>query len=50
MQWLSLCAATCLFSILCSGVVDTGKVRQAEMLGCEVSGSQRGECYVIIVL
>jgi len=39
-----------LFTILCSGIVWTGEVRQADMLVSEFSGSQRGECYVIRAL
>jgi len=33
--------------MLCSGIVGTGEVRPADMLGSEFSGTHIGECYVI---
>jgi hypothetical protein len=39
-----------LFSNLCSGILGTGKVWPADMIGSEVSGTHFGECYVITVL
>jgi hypothetical protein len=36
-----------LFINLCSGIVGTDEVRPADMLGCEVSSTQFGECYVL---
>jgi hypothetical protein len=38
------------FSILCPGIVGTGEVRTADMLGSEVTGTDCAECYVIAVL
>ena len=50
MQWDVL---SFLFSILCSGTVETGEVGPADVLGCGVSGTHFGEyyeCYVSRVL
>jgi len=35
---------------LCSGILGTGDVRPADLLGSAVSGIERGESYVITVL
>jgi len=35
---------------LFSGIIGTGVVRPADMLGSDVSGNLSGECYVIVVL
>ena len=39
-----------LFIIVCSGIVCTGVMRPADMLGSEVSGNQFGDCYIMTVL
>jgi hypothetical protein len=39
-----------MFSILYIGIVGTGGVRAADMLGSRVSGIAYEECYVIAVL
>jgi hypothetical protein len=53
MQRLALCLATLhffMFSVLCIGIVGTGDLRPADMLGSEISCAHFGECYVIRVL
>jgi hypothetical protein len=39
-----------LFIIVCSGIVGTGVMRPADMLGSEVSDTKFGDCYVMTVL
>jgi hypothetical protein len=38
------------FGILYNGIVDSGEVRTADMLGSEFSGTDCAECYVNVVL
>ena len=38
------------FSVMCSGIVGTGVMRPAGLLGSENAGTIYVECYVIIVL
>ena len=50
MQWLALCAATRSSVSLFSGIVDTGEVRQTDMLGTKIPVTHFGECFVVIVV
>jgi hypothetical protein len=52
-KWPVLCAVKCPFlsvNQLCSGIVDTGEVWTADILGSKDSGTHFVECYVSTVL
>jgi hypothetical protein len=50
MLYVQLRAHSYLISVFCSGIVSTGAVRPADMVGSDVSGTYCGECYIFALL